>query len=121
MEGNAEAKGYYLVDYKGSLLSALTGSASAGLGAAERVDLIGEVQMLAAGGKLPALDALNLVQSFHDDSERLVVQRALDVALSVRQDLVPAESDAELPALHPEEFSSPRARIGMDSEARRDR
>lgn len=88
LEGNADAKGYYLVNYKGPLLSSLTGSASR-LGAAERFDLIGGVQMLAAGGKLPASDALSLVQIFHDDPECLIVQRALDVALSIREDLVP--------------------------------
>jgi alanyl aminopeptidase len=88
VDANADAKGYYLVDYRGGLLSALTSGAAA-LGAPERVDLIGNVQALTGAGKLPAADALALVPVFHDDSERDVVQRTVGVALSVSQDLVP--------------------------------
>jgi alanyl aminopeptidase len=89
VEANANAKGYYLVDYRGGLLAALTGGAAADLQPTERVDLIGNVEAMSGAGKAPAADALGLVQLFHNDSERLVVQRALGVALSVQYDLVP--------------------------------
>jgi len=91
VEANAEAKGYYLVEYKGGLLPALTGGdAASGLGAPERVDLIGDVETISGAGKIPASDALGLVQAFHNDPERLVLQRALGVAVSIHENFVPA-------------------------------
>jgi alanyl aminopeptidase len=89
VEANANANGYYLVDYRGGLFAALTAGAAAGLQPPERVDLIGNVEAMSAAGRLSAADALGLVQVFHSDSERLVLQRALGVALSIHQDLVP--------------------------------
>jgi alanyl aminopeptidase len=90
VEANADAKGYYLVEYKGGLLSALTGGgAASGLGAPERLDLIGDVEMISGGGKIPASDALGLVQVFHNDPERDVLQRALGVAVSIHENFVP--------------------------------
>ena len=90
VEGNADAQGYYQVDYRGDLGKALRSDAAQSLSAAERVDLIGNAADIAQAGKLPAADALGLVEAFHNDPERLVVQRALNVALSIRMDLVPA-------------------------------
>jgi len=89
LEGNADGGGYYLVDYRGALGPALTEHASKSLTAAERTDLIGNATFLATAGKLPAADALRLVQAFHDDPERDVVERALGLALGIRSDLVP--------------------------------
>jgi len=90
VDGNAGAVGYYLVDYRGELQPALTANAPKSLTAAERVDLIGNASNMAGSGKLPAADALALVAAFHEDPERDVVERALGVALSVRDNLVPA-------------------------------
>ena len=91
VEANADAKGYYLVEYKGGLLAALTGGGAAGgLGAPERVDLIGDVEMISGAGKIPVSDALGLVQVFHNDPERDVLQRALEVAVSIHENFVPA-------------------------------
>jgi alanyl aminopeptidase len=89
VEGNADATGYYLVDYRGELGPALTAHAPKSLTAAERVDLIGNASFLAVAGKLPAADALRLVEAFHDDPEREVVGRAMGVGLGIRSDLVP--------------------------------
>ena len=89
-DGNAGAVGYYLVDYRGGLQPALTANASKSLTAAERVDLIGNASDMSRSGKLPAADALALVAAFHEDPERDVVERALGVALSVWNNLVPA-------------------------------
>ncbi|HUB81083.1 MAG TPA: M1 family aminopeptidase [Bryobacteraceae bacterium] len=91
VEGNADAKGYYLVDYRGGLGPALTAHASKSLTAAERVDLIGNASFLSRSGKMPAADALRLVGAFHDDPERAVVSRAMEVALDIRSHLVPQE------------------------------
>lgn len=89
VDANADAKGYYLVDYRGQLLGALTHGAAAGLRPPERVDLIGNVMSMASAGQVSAADSLGLVQVFRDDPERGVVQRALGAALSIHQDLVP--------------------------------
>jgi cytosol alanyl aminopeptidase len=89
LDGNSEALGYYLVDYRGELGPSLTAHASKSLSTAERVDLIGNANFMSEAGKLPAGDALSLVEAFHDDPEREVIQRALDVALSFRLDMVP--------------------------------
>ena len=91
LDANAAAKGYYLVDYAGGMLPKLTGGdVDARLPANERLDLIGNAQALTDAGKLPAADALGLVETFHSDASRQVVQRALGVALSPRQNEVPA-------------------------------
>ncbi len=92
VEANDHAKGYYRVDYKGGMLSALVkGDVHHRLDAPERVDLIGNAQAMTTAGRLTAVDALGLVETFHADPEREVVERALDVALSSREDLVPSE------------------------------
>ncbi|MBZ5723933.1 MAG: M1 family metallopeptidase [Acidobacteriia bacterium] len=84
------AQGYYRMDYRGGLLTALTnGDGAAGLGAPERVELLGNAQAMTNAGKLPAADALKLAETFHADPERDVVERALNVALSPYPDLVP--------------------------------
>jgi cytosol alanyl aminopeptidase len=90
VDGNAGAQGYYLVDYRGELGPRLTAHAAKSLTAAERVDLIGNAADMSEAGKFPAADALHLVAAFHDDPEREVVQLALGLALSYRQDLVPS-------------------------------
>jgi alanyl aminopeptidase len=51
--------------------------------------LIGNARALAGAGKLPAGDALGLVEVFHLDPGRYVVEGALDVALQPRLHLVP--------------------------------
>jgi alanyl aminopeptidase len=89
VDANADAKGYYRVDYQGGLLAALQGT-DAKLGPAERVDLIGNTQSMSQAGKLQEADALRLAEHFHDDPVRDVVERSLSVALSPREDQVPA-------------------------------
>jgi cytosol alanyl aminopeptidase len=89
VEANADAKGYYRVDYQGGLLASLT-SNTAQLNAAERTELMGSVQAMAAGGKLPAAEMLRLAERLHGDAERRVVSSTLRAALSVEDNLVPA-------------------------------
>ena len=90
VQANDNAVGYYRVDYEKSLLENLTkGDVDQRLSAAERVDFIGNASALAGGGKLPPADALGLVETFHSDPERYVVEGALDLALEPRLHLVP--------------------------------
>jgi alanyl aminopeptidase len=91
LQANADAKGYYRIDYHGDLLGKLTkGDVGKRLTAPERVDLIENAASLSAAGKLPAAEALSLVEVFHDDPERYVVQRSLDLASGLHSHLIPA-------------------------------
>jgi alanyl aminopeptidase len=92
VQANDQAKGYYRVDYKGGLFSALSsGKGASQLGAAERNDLLGNAQAMSDAGKLPVADALALVETFHNDSEHSVVDRAITLARTPSMDLVPEE------------------------------
>ena len=92
INANSDAKGYYRMDYQGGLLTALTtGDVTSRLSAPERVDLIGNVEAMARAGKIAPADALGLVETFHGDSERDVVERTLGVALSPGTHLVTKE------------------------------
>ena len=90
VQANNNAVGYYRVDYRNGLLASLTeGDVVKRLNAPERVDFMGNAEALTNGGKLPAGDALKLVEVFHNDPERHVVQSALNLALQPRAHLVP--------------------------------
>jgi len=92
VQANDNAVGYYRVDYQGALLSKLTeGSVDKRLSAPERVDFMGNAESLSNAGKLPIGTALQLVDTFHADAERQVVQSALSLALAPRTHLVPAD------------------------------
>ena len=89
VEANDKAVGYYRVDYQGGLLAALaSGDVEHRLSAPERVDFMGNAESLSTAGKLPEADALGLVETFHSDPERYVVERALSLALAPRAHLV---------------------------------
>ena len=95
VQANDNALGYYRVDYERGLLGSLTrGDADQRLSAAERVDLIGNARALAGAGKLSVAEALRLVEVFHSDPERYVVEGALALALQPRVHLVPEELSA---------------------------
>jgi alanyl aminopeptidase len=90
VQANNGANGYYRVDYKGALLNSLiSGDVGNRLPATERADLMGNAQALSDAGKLPAADVLSLVETFHDDPERSVLQAALTLGLGPRAHLVP--------------------------------
>jgi alanyl aminopeptidase len=90
VQANDNALGYYRVDYKGGLLNSLTtGDVQKRLSGPERSDLMGNAQSLATAGKLPAADALALVDRFHSDPERYVLQAALQLALQPLNALAP--------------------------------
>jgi alanyl aminopeptidase len=90
VEANDNGVGYYRTNYEGGLLAALTnGDVEHRLSAAERVDFMGNAEALASGGELPAADALNLVQVFHNDPSRQVLQSSLAIAVAPGDHLVP--------------------------------
>ncbi len=90
IDANDNAQGYYRVDYQGTLLSALTsGDVEHRLSAAGRNDLIGNAEAMTSGGRMPAAEALRLVETFHADPSRQVLQRSLTLALSFNRDVVP--------------------------------
>ena len=90
IDANDKAQGYYRVDYQGTLLSALSsGDVEHRLTAAGRYDLIGNAEAMANGGRMPAADALRLVEAFHRDSSRQVLEESLALALSFHPDVVP--------------------------------
>ena len=92
VQANDNAVGYYRVDYEHGLLGNLTkGDVDRRLSAAERVDFIGNARALAGAGKLDAADSLGLVEVFHSDPERYVVEGALALALQPRLHLVPED------------------------------
>jgi alanyl aminopeptidase len=92
VQANDNAVGYYRVDYEKRLLADLTnGDVDRRLPAAERVDFIGNARALAGAGKLAAGDSLGLVEVFHSDPERYVVEGALALALQPRLHLVPED------------------------------
>ena len=118
VEANVDARGYYLVDYRGGLLPALTGGdAASRLGAPERVDLIGNVAMIAGAGKIPASDALGLVQVFHNDPERIVLQKALEIAVSIHEHLVPASLEPNYQRFLLKNFQARARELGWISHA----
>jgi len=90
IESNNSAVGYYRTDYKDNLLKSLVADGvDTRLDAAERVDFMGNTEALLSGGKVSAADALGLVDVFHADPERQVMQSALGIAQNPRRDLVP--------------------------------
>lgn len=89
MQANDDAVGYYRVDYEHGLSNLTKGNVDQRLSAAERLDFIGNARALAGAGKLSEADALGLVEVFHSDSERYVVDGALALALQPRLHLVP--------------------------------
>ncbi len=81
VQANDRAVGYYRVEYEGGLFGALTdGNTEKRLSAPERVDLMGNAEALSNAGRLPAGDVLALVEKYHADTERQVVQSAVGLA-----------------------------------------
>ncbi len=120
VQANDNATGYYRVDYKGGLLAALTaGDVQKRLTAPERSDLMGNAQALASAGKMPAAESLALVETFHNDPERHVLQAAIALALAPVTTLVPENLMPNYRRSPAEEFPGPGARTGLDTEAGR--
>ena len=113
VEANDNAVGYYQVNYRGGLLSALAqGDVEHRLSAPERVDFMGNAQSLASSGKLPVGEALGLVEVFHADPERQVVQSAIDLAREPRVHLVPDDLRPNYQRFIQKNFSEQARQLG---------
>jgi alanyl aminopeptidase len=113
VDANTNAVGYYLVNYESKLLSTLTaGDVEHRLNAPERVDFMGNAELLTNGGKLPAADALQLVNVFHNDPERYVVVSALSLALFPRLHMVPEDLEANYVRFLRDNFQARAHQIG---------
>lgn len=79
---NDNAIGYYQAAYQGELFKKLTGDEAAGsMSTLERVDFMGNVRSGVASGRLQLADELKLVEVFHSDADRRVVESAISIAL----------------------------------------
>lgn len=113
VQANDNAVGYYRVDYQGKLLQSLVNdNVDKRLNAPERVDFIGNAFALAAGGKIPAGDALGLVPVFKDDPERYVVESAFGIATYPRQHLVPDNLTADFHKFLQQNFDARARALG---------
>lgn len=113
VEANANAVGYYRVNYQGNLFTALTeGDVAQRLSGPERVDLLGNSQALSITGKLPVADALKLVDKFNTDTSRYVVERALNIALEPRTHMVPQNLEANYQRFLLREFQARARELG---------
>lgn len=113
IDANANALGYYRVNYGRDLLGALTsGDVVARLHAPERVDLIGDVSALTQDGVVPTGDALGLLAKFHADPEHDVVEEALNLALQARENLVPPNLEANYQRFLRKDFRARAEELG---------
>ena len=88
---NADGGGYFRARYEGDLLDPLPADGGRRLSAAERVSTLGDVDALTTMGEIKAGDALALAPRFAGDPIRQVVGSVIDIALGVRDHLVPDE------------------------------
>ena len=90
VQANDGAVGYYAVEYRGGLLAALTnGDVDKRLTTAERMDLLGNAELLSNSGKMSAAEALALVERFANDPDRALTMTAVGIATSPAASLVP--------------------------------
>jgi alanyl aminopeptidase len=83
--------GYYQVEYQGDLLKLVLADDAAHLSAAERVGVLGDVDLLVGAGETPAGDALALVPEFSKDPAPQVVQAAANIASLLKTESVPGD------------------------------
>jgi alanyl aminopeptidase len=88
LSGNAEGIGYYLSEYRGSLLASLS-ARGAELPDAEQIALLDDVSFLVSSGDLAPGEALALLPRFAGSPYRRVTESAAEIAESVDAHLVP--------------------------------
>jgi alanyl aminopeptidase len=113
VNANEQAKGYYLPDYRGDLLEALTtGDGLRELTSVERVDLLGGANLMVKTGRLSEAQALRLAETFHADPERDVLERALGVARAPNANLVPDDLRANYQRFLQKTFGAKARELG---------
>ena len=88
---NADARGYYRVQYKGDLLQRLLRDGGKALSVAERLGLLGDVGALVRSARLPYADALALVPSLAKDESRHIVANMAGLVGGVSEPFVSDE------------------------------
>ena len=83
--------GYYQVAYQGDLLKQVLADHASHLSVAERVGVLGDVDLLVGAGETPAGVALALVPEFSKDPAPQVVQAAANIAAMLKTESVPAD------------------------------
>ena len=88
VQPNAEAIGYYRVEYGTGMLQQLLGAGIAHLSVAERVDLVSDINALVFAGRLSNDAALALVPALSKDKSRHVVAATVNIVAGVSDHLV---------------------------------
>jgi alanyl aminopeptidase len=88
---NDGESGYYQVAYEGDLLKQVLAGHAAHLSVAERVGVLGDVDLLVGAGETPAGVALALVPEFSQDPAPQVVQAAANIAGLLKTESVPGD------------------------------
>src|SRR5581483_3928971 len=83
--------GYYQVDYEGDLLKKTLADHGRHLSVAERVGVLGDVDLLASEGRVSAQTVLRLVAEFSQDPDWHVVEASADIASMLTGESVPSD------------------------------
>ncbi len=83
--------GYYQVAYQDDLLKKVLADGASHLSVAERVGVLGDVDLLVGAGETPAGTALALVPEFSKDPAPQVVEAAADIAALLKSKSVPGD------------------------------
>jgi cytosol alanyl aminopeptidase len=111
---NAGYTGYYRLALKGPLLQALARRGRSSLTTAETVGLLGDVEALAAAGRYPQGDGMELSTRFAGAPERRVVQQAIALA-QVRSDFLERNAAKAYPAWVRRHFGARARSLGMEA------
>jgi alanyl aminopeptidase len=110
VQGNADAKGYYRVLYRGKMLEKLL-AATARLTPAERLGLIGDVSALTGADKIEVGTALALIPRLERDKSPYVIARAAAIAGGIKE-LVPPSLQANYRRFLTRTFGARARRLG---------
>src|SRR5208337_4327632 len=83
--------GYYQVAYQDDLLKKVLADGASHLSVAERVGVLGDVDLLVSAGEARAGTALALVPEFSNDPAAQVVEAAADIAALLKSKSVPGD------------------------------
>jgi cytosol alanyl aminopeptidase len=104
--------GYYQVAYQGDLLKKVLADGGSHLTVAERVGVLGDVDLLVGGGEIPAGVALALVPEFSKDPAPQVVQAAANIARLLKSESVPGDLRAKGSRFVRQEFGEKAIALG---------
>lgn len=111
---NAGEVGYYRVNYQGDLLNKVLTDDGTHLTTAERVGVLGDVRALVDSGEMSPKLALSLAPEFARDSERHVVESALNIAELLKSQAVPDALQPKASAYIREVFGTRARDLGWE-------